>query len=181
MKLKFYILSLVITLNYNSLSQVITLNNNNKNSKISYLLKHPLHDVYGTSKNIEVSILYDREKDEILEIIAKVKNNTFSSGNSNRDSHAMELINAYKYPYTYFKSKKIQKNGSKIVVSGDLTFNNITKEIEIDVNQKKYSNKLEYRGNFVVNLDKHSVQRPTLLFIKSDENLYFDFIIVFDI
>jgi len=168
-------LSLILILSSTSLAQNLILKNEQASSEISYELKHPAHDTRATSKNIEAKIEYDATKNIIINAIAQVKVNTFNSGNSNRDSHALELIEAIKFPAAKFRSSKIVDKGDSIIVYGDLNFHGITKNITINGTKNIYNQKLLVNGKFAISLDQFNVERPKLLFVPTEEYLKFDF------
>lgn len=155
--------------------QNVVLSNEKNYSNISYLLNHPAHNVYATSKNLEVKIEYDKVNNKIINAIARVKVNTFDSQNSNRDSHAMELIEALKYPYSKFQSTKIEYKNDSIFVFGNLTFHGLTRPIQIKGKQWIENQKLKIKGEFEISLESFNVERPKLLFVPSDDILKFDF------
>ncbi|MEJ5286619.1 MAG: hypothetical protein CH6_1885 [Candidatus Kapaibacterium sp.] len=170
------ILLVLIFLTSNILySQTKIVSNITNKSKISYELRHPAHDVIGTSNQLQVKIELDVQTNKIVNAIAQVKVNTFNSGNSNRDSHAMELIEALKYPYTKFRSTKIVDNGDSLIIYGDLTFHGITKNITIYAKKSLLNNIMKIDGKFAISLDAFNVERPKLLFVPSEEYLRFEF------
>ncbi|MCX7880361.1 MAG: YceI family protein [Ignavibacteria bacterium] len=156
-------------------SQNAILQNDKSNSRISYELRHPAHDVVGVSEELEVKIELNRNNYSIINAIAQVRVASFNSGNSNRDSEAMNLIEAIKYPYARFRSTSIRDFGDTLTIYGDLTFHGITKNITIKGNKKISGSKLIISGNFAISLDSFNVKRPTLLFIPSEEYLRFSF------
>lgn len=171
----FVAILLIVLLNSTLLwSQNIILNNDKTRTKISYELRHPAHTVKANSNELQVKIEYDKYKNSIINAIAQVRVSTFDSGNSNRDSHAMELIEAIKYPKTHFKSTKIVELNDSLTIYGDLTFHNITKNITIKGIKKVNNNKLSFNGKFAISLDDFKVERPSLLFVPSEEYLRFE-------
>ncbi len=160
-------------------SQNVVLSNETKYSNISYLLKHPAHNVYATSKNLEVKIEYDKVNNKIINAIARVKVNTFDSQNSNRDSHAMELIEALKYPYSQFKSTKIEYQKDSLFIFGNLTFHGITRSVQIKGKQWIENQKLKIKGEFEISLESFNVERPKLLFVPTSDILIFEFYVEF--
>ncbi|HUI11292.1 MAG TPA: YceI family protein, partial [Bacteroidota bacterium] len=72
-------------------------------SSMTYRLVHPLHKIEATSKDVA----YDLEADPVAHTFKHVSGTvdvtTFDSGNSNRDSHAMEVIDAIDYPDASFE------------------------------------------------------------------------------
>lgn len=172
-----FVVILFITLLYSTLlrsQQNIVLNNDKTKTKISYELRHPAHIVKANSNELQVKIEFDKYKNSIINAIAQVRVSTFDSGNSNRDSHAMELIEATKYPKTHFKSTKIVELDDSLTIYGDLTFHNITKNITIKGTKKVNNNKLSFNGKFAISLDDFKVERPSLLFVPSEEYLRFE-------
>ena len=63
-------------------------------TSVTYLLSHPLHHMESTSNEIDCRIEIDPAKKEIKTASVQIDVTTFNSGNSNRDSHAMEGIDA---------------------------------------------------------------------------------------
>lgn len=169
------LINFLIVFSYPLLSQNIVLNNDKSKTRISYELRHPAHTVRALSNDLQVKIEYDKTKNTIINAIAQVRVKTFDSGNSNRDSHAMELIEATKYPRTQFKSTKVVQEGDSITIYGDLTFHNVSKNITIKGTAKLNGNRLIINGRFAISLDEFNVERPTLLFVPSEEYLRFEF------
>ena len=150
-----------------------------KESSIEYFLTHPLHEIEATSHDDDCKIEVDESKKEIEHIDVQVDVTTFDSGNSNRDSHAMEVIDAVTYPDADFTSSEIKQNGDSLKVKGKLTFHGITKDIYISAFQKWTDNKLEIRGRFDISLTAFKVERPSLLLIPVKDNLHFSLIQIF--
>ncbi len=146
---------------------------------VTYLLSHPLHHIESTSKDIDSRIEIDPAKKEIKSVTAQIDVMTFNSGNSNRDSHAMEVIDAITYPDVNFSSTSIVQNADSLKAMGKLTFHGITKEIIIAAVTKWSPDRLEVRGSFDISLTDFKVERPSLLMIKSDDILKFSLIAVF--
>lgn len=169
----------MIILSTRVFAQRVILSNEKKYSNISYLLRHPAHNVYATSKALEVKIELDKSTNQIINAIARVKVNTFDSQNSSRDSHAMELIEALKYPYSTFQTDRIVYNLDSVYIFGNLTFHGKTKPIQIKAKQWVESQKLRLKGEFEISLESFGVERPKLLFIPADDNLKFDFYVEF--
>ena len=71
-----------------------TLMIDSEKSSLSYDAKHFLHAWSGVNDNISGVIVYDKEISKIA-IAAKVVD--FDSGNSNRDTHSLEVLEALKF------------------------------------------------------------------------------------
>jgi polyisoprenoid-binding protein YceI len=152
----------------------------NKNeTSVTYLLTHPLHHIESTSKEIGCRIEVDAAKKEINAVSTQIDVTTFNSGNSSRDSHAMEVIDAITYPDVIFSSTSIVQNGDSLKATGKLTFHGVTKEIVIAAATKWLPNRLEVNGSFDLSLTDFKVERPSLLMIKSDDTLKFSLTVVF--
>ena len=89
-----------------------------KESSITYQLTHPLHEIESTSKEVNCWTDLDAAKKEITHSYVQIDVTTFNSGNSNRDSHAMEVIDAISYPKVKFTSTSITKNNDKLKITG---------------------------------------------------------------
>lgn len=123
----------------------------------------------------------DVAKKEIKAALVQVGVATFNSGNSNRDSHAMEVIDAITYPSAKFLSDKITADGDSLKISGKLTFHGITKDIVISAYQKWGDKSLEVDGRFDISLTAYKIDRPELLLIPVDDTLKFSFKEVFNL
>ncbi len=142
-------------------------------SKLTYNVSHPLHEVEATSKDVMSSIELDPANRSIKSVTVSVDVTTFDSGNSNRDSHAMEVIDALTYPEAKFVSTSVAQNGDSAKVLGNLTFHGVTKEITIPAALKWSANRLEVHGDFVVSLTAFKIERPSLLMIPVSDDIKF--------
>ncbi len=150
-------------------------------SFITYKLTHPLHEVEATSHKALCLIYADATKHEIMNVLVEVPVSTFDSGNSNRDSHAMEVINAISIPTAKFVSDKVEQNGDSLMVYGKLTFHGVTKDIEIDAFTDWSGDRLIVDGKFEISLTAFKVDRPSLLLIPVNDTLKFTIKQVFDL
>jgi polyisoprenoid-binding protein YceI len=154
-----------------SFAQVVSLEGDKSVSYIQYVIRHPLHTVKAINKEPKFIIDFDVKQKKILRAEAVAEVMKFNSGNSNRDSHAMEVVEALKYPLVSFKSSEISLGSEDIVVKGFLTFHGKTKEIEMRGKAKFEGNALVVEGGFNVSLTEFGVKRPSLFFIKSEDTL----------
>jgi polyisoprenoid-binding protein YceI len=142
-------------------------------SFITYYLTHPLHEVEGTSNQSVCLIYADPAKKDIKNVLVEVPVTSFNSGNSNRDSHAMEVVNAISIPMVKFISTKIENEGDSLKVFGKLTFHGVTNDIVINAFTTWSDKKLIVNGNFNISLTAYKVERPSLLLIPVNDNLRF--------
>jgi len=142
-------------------------------SSVSYTLVHAFHTVEATSRNVSYRLEVDPAQKEIRSVTAQVDVTTFDSGNSNRDSHAMEVIDAISFPDVTFSSTSVSRDGDNLTVSGKLTFHGITNDITATGTSKWSPGKLEFQGAFALSLTAFKVERPALLLIPVSDTLRF--------
>lgn len=142
-------------------------------STVSYDLTHPLHEVHAVSKETESEIDADLQTKQITKVVAEVDVTTFDSGNSNRDSHAMEVIDAITYPDVEFTSSSVEQKGDSVEVNGSLTFHGVTKNISIMAAVQWGASAVTVDGRFTISLTAFKIDRPSLLMIPVDDALRF--------
>jgi polyisoprenoid-binding protein YceI len=151
-----------------------------KNSVLAYSMKHPMHDWTANCKNFSAAIVYNESKKSIEQIAVVARADAFDSGNGNRDSHAIEAIEALKYPKIVFKSTAIlQQEPTILRAEGFLTFHGITQKVSLLITKKNDSKQLITEGNFVIKLTDYYVEPPSLLGIKAENELKISFKVVF--
>ena len=150
-----------------------------KDSWITYRLTHPLHEIEATSKDVVYRLEIDPVKKEVLSVQADVDVTTFDSGNSNRDSHAMEVIDAIDYPEVNFASSSIAQAGDTLKITGKLTFHGVTQEVVMAAIPRWTPGKLEVSGHFDLSLTAFKIERPALLMIPVEDTLHFTFAATF--
>jgi hypothetical protein len=169
--LHYFILNILLSVFFQAPTYDIT------TSSITYTMKHKLHTWDGTSKQVNVASKWNGDKLEQISVLAKVS--SFNSGLSSRDSHMIEVLDALSIPNITFSSSSIHYNGASILVSGKLQFHGVTKDIQFNVREKKENNQLLYEGEFPVLLESFNVERPSLLFVKTDNSMNIKFSLVF--
>jgi polyisoprenoid-binding protein YceI len=150
-------------------------------SSITYILSHPLHHIESTSREIVSRLEVDPSNREIRSASVRIDVTTFDSGNSNRDSHAMEVIDAITYPDVQFTSTSITQRGDSLQAAGKLTFHGVPKEIVISALAAWSGTKLIVQGSFDLSLTEFKIERPSLLLIKVDDTLKFSLHAVFSL
>jgi len=150
-------------------------------SYIKYKITHPLHEFEATSKQVYCAVDADAGSKQIKDVLVQVPVSSFDSGNSNRDSHAMEVVEELMYPDARFISSSITQKGDSLEVQGNLTFHGETKEITFPAFASWANNKLTVSGNFNVSLTEFKIKRPSLLLIPINDTIQFWFSQVFNI
>ena len=148
-------------------------------SSMTYRMVHPLHKIESTSKDV----IYDLEADPVTKEFKKVSGSvdvtTFDSGNSNRDSHAMEVIDAIDYPDAKFEGTSFTQKADSLIINGKVTFHGVTRDVTAGAVARWSRGKLEVDGSFVLSLEAFKIERPSLLMIPVEDRLSLDFVAVF--
>ena len=151
----------------------------NSSSSIMYFMSHPLHDWDASAKTFKTVISYDDATKEIKSVASVVKVQSFDSGNSNRDSHAIEVLDALKNPNITFASNNIQQAGEKLTIDGKLTFHGVTKPVTLNAIRKDSKSAMTVTGKMNVNMTDHGVKPPGLMGMNTKENIRIDFTMTF--
>jgi polyisoprenoid-binding protein YceI len=139
-------------------------------SSLTYVLVHPMHTVKGVSRDFECKVdLSDDTVSSVIRVVAEVRN--FDTGNSSRDSHALEAVDALKFPRVSFASNAVKPDSGGYTVSGDLTFHGKTRPVSFHVTPVSGKERVEIKGAFTVKLSDFGVQRPSLMFVKTHDEL----------
>jgi polyisoprenoid-binding protein YceI len=147
-------------------------------SRLMYSLSHPLHKIEASTKEFICEVEVNDAK-EIQSVKVSTDVMTFDSGNSNRDSHAMEVIDAFTYPEVSFVSDAVTTQSNELSVSGKLTFHGVTKPISFSAKAQSQNGRTTVEGKMTVKLEDFKVERPKLALIPTDEFLYISFVVVF--
>jgi len=100
---------------------------------------------------------------------------TFDSGNSNRDSHAMEQINAIEYPTVDFKSDSVSDQGQSVLVMGKLTFHGTIHDLTVTGTKTVTDDKVTVAGAFNISMTYYNITRPALLGLTAEDMLRFTY------
>ena len=151
-----------------------------ENSIVSYTMRHPLHEWEAISKDVNCAIIYNSATDNIESVAVVLKVDSFDSKNANRDSHALEVLEALKFPKVTFVANNIEWNGGDVLlIKGNLTFHGIVKPINIRAERKMTDGKLTIEGFFKTNLSEFKIERPTLLGLAAEDEIKMYFMVVF--
>ncbi len=148
-------------------------------SSVTYAMSHPLHDWEGVNKKIRSIIVRDKQSHEIKKVAVALGVADFNSGNANRDSHAVEVLEGLTYPTVIFISNSIDYQENNIKVSGTLTFHNVKKVMTFSVLHKFLKGKEAYTGIFDVDMTEFNIKRPTLMNMPTDKIIKISFFLVF--
>ncbi len=148
-------------------------------SWISYNGSHPFHDWTATNRDINCVITVNQANQQIETVAVSARVIAFDSQNSNRDSHALEVLDAYVYPKINFVGDKIIQNGNSLLIQGKLNFHGITQKIIVKAYVKYTEKGMKIAGEIPILLDNYKVHRPRLLAFKISNDLTIKFQIDF--
>lgn len=149
-------------------------------SSITYHLVHKMHKVDGTSHKVEgkARLLPDGK----AQVSIRVPAESFDSGNVNRDAHMKEAVEAAKYPFIELKAlgegvkpPATFPSTQQATFKAQLTFHGIQQVFDLPVSITWDSaQKAHATTTFAISLDNYKVERPSLMFVKVDDELKLD-------
>ena len=148
-------------------------------SAVRFHLHHKMHAVDARSTQIEGKALLG--DDGRVQAMVRVPVASFDSGDGNRDSHMRETLESAKFPFVVYKavtSLVLPAAAGKPVeaeLQGELDFHGVKRPLAVpaQITFEKDGSAL-VRARFPVNLEAHGIERPSLLFVKVDENVELD-------
>ena len=169
MKIKLLLFALLFCLKFN-FAQSIKLKINSNESSIKYKGDHLLHSWEGVNDNVNGIAILDSKGDQIEKIAILIYIRDFDSGNSGRDAHSLEVLEALEYPEIRFYSESINIFGDKVNLKGTFNFHGIKIEKELTGNLKRNNETLQINGNFKLIPTDFEIKLPSFLSVKM-ENL----------
>ena len=154
-------------------------------SKVSYILVHKMHKVEGTSTKIEGKALI--LPDGKAQVMVRVPVESFDSKNVNRDAHMKEAVEAARFPFVEIKAlvDGIARPASfpatvKRPLKAQISFHGEKKlrEFPVEVTWESPTRAVAVTS-FHISLDEFKVERPSLMFVKVDDDLILDAKLVF--
>jgi len=92
--------------------------------------------VRGRFDKFTGTIAFDEAHPERMTVDMQIEAAGLSSNNAERDNHlrSADFLNVEKYPYLYFKSKRVELiDSTRARLIGDLTIRDVTREVTLDV------------------------------------------------
>ena len=143
-------------------------------SSLTYAMKHALHAWTGTSREVACAAETDAEG-RITRVAATVRVKSFDSQNSNRDAHMLEVTDALTHPNITFSSTSVTPEAGGYLVRGNLSFHGVTKPFETKVTEAKKNGRRIITGRFIFLLEDFGIERPTLMLVKTDNEVEVNF------
>ena len=172
------LLTLILILTLNNLTSQELKNIDTTKSSISYSGNHFLHKWSAENNNLSGLIKTDNEKIVNIGIVAKVAD--FKSGNSSLDSNSYRVLEALKFPNIIFKSISIENLQETLNIKGVIQFHGIDKNIDVNAELIKNESTTQINGKFTLSLSDFSVDRPSLLLRKVDDQIIIVFKLIFN-
>ena len=172
------LLTLILILTINNLTSQELKNIDTTKSSISYSGNHFLHKWSAENNNLSGLIKIDNEKIVNIGIVAKVAD--FKSGNSSLDSNSYRVLEALKFPNIIFKSISIENSKETLNIKGVIQFHGIDKNINVNAELIKNESTTQINGKFTLSLSDFSVDRPSLLLRKVDDQIIIVFKLIFN-
>ena len=146
---------------------------NSENSFISYDAKHILHSWKGMNTNVKGVAKVEANKINQIAILTLVKD--FDSNNSGRDAHALEVLESLSYPEVRFYSDSITVAQDSIKITGLFNFHGVNQSRSIAALIENEKNKKIIKGSFKLTPSDFDIQLPSLMMVKMENLLLFDF------
>lgn len=146
---------------------------NPENSFISYDAKHILHSWKGMNTNVKGIAKVEANKINQIAILTLVKD--FDSNNSGRDAHALEVLESLSYPEVRFYSDSITVAQDSIKITGLFNFHGVNQSRSIAALIENEKNKKIIRGSFKLTPSDFDIKLPSLMMVKIENLLLFDF------
>ncbi len=149
-------------------------------SVVRFHLNHKLHQVAGRSSVVEGKAVVAPDG-KVLAMV-RIPVASFDSGDTNRDAHMRETLDAGKHPFVVFKGLASlivpAAHGKPIPMrlEGELDFHGVTRPVAVPVSVEfKPDGSAVVKGRLKVSLEAHRIERPSLLFVKVDDDCAIDF------
>lgn len=147
---------------------------------VRFHLNHKMHEVDGRSTAVEGKAVVE-PGGRVLAMV-RIPVASFDSGDANRDSHMRETLDTGKHPFVVFKgvaSMVVPAAYGKAVpmtLQGELDFHGVTRPLEVPVSVEfGEDGSAVVKGRMKVSLEAHLVKRPSLLFVKVDDECTIEF------
>ncbi|MAT79128.1 MAG: hypothetical protein CMD13_00110 [Flavobacteriales bacterium] len=146
-------------------------------SNIKYSAKHVLHAWEGVNNDVSGVVVYDEGISKIA-LAAKVID--FDSGNSGRDSHSLEVLEALKFPNIKFYSEDINSEGNAIIFNGEIEFHGEKRPITVLGSIDNSNKKIKIDGKFQIIPSEFLITLPSFMLIEMEDYLDISFSLYFN-
>jgi polyisoprenoid-binding protein YceI len=147
-------------------------------SAVTYHIVHKLHRVEGRSVSLEGKAVLQPDGKLLAMVRASVS--SFDSGDRNRDTHMQEVMETSRFPFVVVKGVS-QVDGALLAVAQKANTIELKLQADVDVHgvrepmtipltvELRPDGTARVKGAFEVSLEKHQIERPSLLFVKIED------------
>ena len=156
-----------------------------KASTLTYHVVHKLHKIDSTSKNVQgrARVMPDGK----AQVVVKCSVESFDSGNSNRDAHMKETVQAARYPTVELKATC---EGLVLPASypatmdktfkAKINFHGTDQTLDVPVKLLFESEKrVKAATTLKLSIESFKIERPSLMFVKVEDQLVIDVAVEF--
>jgi len=143
-----------------------------RDGTLTYTVVHKLHEVHGTTHQIEGRAMAQPDGTVKVQVRAKVA--SFDSGNSNRDEHMREATHEATHPYAEVKGTLAGvtlplRGPAQAVLHAVIELNGEKENEDVPVQLEPSEGGVRARFTFPISLDGLKIERPQLLLVKVDD------------
>ena len=149
-------------------------------SFVSYDGRHFLHSWSGKNEKIRGVLVQKTKSDDFEKVALAMFVKDFNSGNGNRDSNMMELLEVISFPKIEFYSNDISLENNQISFSGSLNFHGIRRDLNINSKIETTNKRLVLSGEFNLSLVDHKVKLPTFMLRSIDKEVLIKYQLIFN-
>jgi|ERR1700686_1639473 polyisoprenoid-binding protein YceI len=153
-----------------------------RQGSLSYVVVHKLHEVKGTTHELEGKAVLLPDGSAKVQVRAKLA--SFDSGNSNRDEHMREATHAVEHQYADVRgtiegvSLPLPGAGEK-ALHAVVELNGEKQAVEIPIQLAPAEGGVRARFAFPISLEAFHVERPELLFVKVEDKVVIEGDLIF--
>jgi polyisoprenoid-binding protein YceI len=147
-------------------------------SSLRYHLVHKLHEVDARATRMEGKVVVSPEGRVQAMVRAPVA--SFDSGDGNRDANMREAVDAANHPFAIVKGvaaiepdafRQRRPVSFTVRLAGEVELRGVRRPLEVPLSVTlEDGGTARVKGTFTVSLEGHKVERPSLLFVKVEDD-----------
>tara|TARA_B100001939_G_scaffold348099_1_gene372635 strand:+ start:13294 stop:13845 length:552 start_codon:yes stop_codon:yes gene_type:complete len=153
-------------------------------SSIRFIVQHPLKTVEGHCQNVKISDLEYSLKDQLQLLSAftiTIHYRDLKTGNSNRDSHMMEVLGYPDHKSVIAKIDGLTPDGNRVRITGHLTIKGITRPFQTMASTARTEKgSLTISGSTTVLLSQFQIEKPSLLGMSIEDTVQIHYRFILD-
>tara|TARA_Y100001954_G_C15568834_1_gene482458 strand:+ start:37 stop:576 length:540 start_codon:yes stop_codon:yes gene_type:complete len=172
-----FILIIITKLSYGQSDQLRV---NKSKSYIKYEGDHLLHSWEGTNDKVNGLAILDPISKSLQKLAILLYVRDFDSQNSGRDAHALEVLEALKYPEIKFYSESIKIDNENLIINGIFDFHGKQIKKTFSASYKNQDSKWIIFGEFQLTPTDFNINLPSFLSIKMEDLLEIKYNVVLE-